>query len=66
LEKTQHVADLCKADLVTDMVREFPELQGTMARLYAQAAGEDAELAQALEEHYWPITLHRQASHERR
>ena len=57
LEKAKHVTDLCKADLVTDMVREFPELQGVMARLYAQADGEEAEMAQALEEHYWPITL---------
>ncbi len=57
LEKAQLAANLCKADLVTDMVREFPELQGIMARLYAQADGEDAGVAQALEEHYWPITL---------
>ncbi len=57
LEKAKRAADLCKADLVTEMVREFPELQGTVARLYAQAGGEDADVAQALEEHYWPITL---------
>lgn len=57
LDKAKRVADLCKADLVTDMVREFPELQGVMARLYAQADDEQADIAQALEEHYWPITL---------
>ena len=57
LEKAKRVAELGKADLVTDMVREFPELQGIVARLYAQADGEDAVIAQALEEHYWPITL---------
>jgi len=57
LEKAKHVADVCKADLVTDMVREFPELQGIMARLYGLADGEAPEVAQALEEHYWPITL---------
>ena len=50
-------ADLCKADLTTEMVGEFPELQGTMARLYAHADNEDAGVAKALEEHYWPITL---------
>ena len=37
-----------KADLVTEMVGEFPELQGTMARVYAQADGEDAGVAKAL------------------
>jgi glycyl-tRNA synthetase beta chain len=57
LEKAKHVADLCKADLVTDMVREFPELQGIMARLYAEADGEHRDVAQALEEQYWPLTL---------
>jgi glycyl-tRNA synthetase beta chain len=50
-------AELCKADLVTEMVGEFPELQGIVARLYAQADGESAVVARALEEHYWPITL---------
>lgn len=50
-------ADLCKADLVTDMVREFPELQGTMARLYAGLDGEDLAVADALEQHYWPVPL---------
>jgi len=57
LEKAKRIAELCKADLVTDMVREFPELQGIVARLYARADGEEAGVAQALEEHYWPITL---------
>jgi glycyl-tRNA synthetase beta chain len=57
LDQARLAADLCKADLVTDMVREFPELQGIMARLYAIADGEDPVVAQALEEHYWPITL---------
>jgi glycyl-tRNA synthetase beta chain len=47
-------ADLAKADLMTAMVGEFPELQGTMGRYYAEAQGEPAELALALEEHYRP------------
>lgn len=50
-------AELCKADLVTDMVREFPELQGIVARLYAQADAEPALVSDALQEHYWPLTL---------
>jgi glycyl-tRNA synthetase beta chain len=47
-------ADLAKADLMTAMVGEFPELQGTMGKYYAQAQGEPAELALALEEQYRP------------
>ncbi|HEY2679496.1 MAG TPA: glycine--tRNA ligase subunit beta [Steroidobacteraceae bacterium] len=47
-------AQLAKADLMTAMVGEFPELQGTMGRYYAQAQGEPEELALALEEHYRP------------
>jgi glycyl-tRNA synthetase beta chain len=49
-----HAADLAKADLVSAMVGEFPELQGTMGKYYAEAQGEPAELALALEEHYRP------------
>lgn len=45
---------LCKADLVTGMVGEFPELQGIMGRYYAQAAGETAEVVVAIDEHYAP------------
>jgi glycyl-tRNA synthetase beta chain len=47
-------AELAKADLMTAMVNEFPELQGTMGRYYALAQGEPKELALALEEHYRP------------
>ncbi len=47
-------AELCKADLVTAMVREFPELQGTMGGIYAREAGESNEVARAIEEHYLP------------
>jgi glycyl-tRNA synthetase beta chain len=47
-------AELAKADLMTAMVGEFPELQGTMGRYYAAAQGEPEELARALEEHYRP------------
>jgi len=47
-------AELAKADLVTEMVGEFPELQGLMGRYYALAQGEDVNVAQAIEEHYKP------------
>jgi glycyl-tRNA synthetase beta chain len=47
-------ADLAKADLMTAMVGEFPELQGTMGRYYAAAQGEPADLCLALEEQYLP------------
>ncbi|HEV8263260.1 MAG TPA: glycine--tRNA ligase subunit beta [Burkholderiales bacterium] len=45
---------LAKADLVTSMVGEFPELQGIMGRYYALADGEDARVADAIEQHYRP------------
>jgi glycyl-tRNA synthetase beta chain len=48
-------ADLCKCDLVTGVVGEFPALQGYMGREYALADGEDPEVAKAILEHYWPI-----------
>ncbi|MEA5579910.1 glycine--tRNA ligase subunit beta [Nodularia harveyana UHCC-0300] len=53
-QKIQRAALLCKADLVSQMVYEFPELQGIMGEKYALASGEDAEVAQAIVEHYLP------------
>src|SRR5262249_14199164 len=47
-------AFLAKPDLVTDMVGEFPELQGTMGRYYALHDGEPGAVAAAIEQHYWP------------
>lgn len=47
---------LMKTDLLTHMVGEFPELQGTMGRIYATMEGENAEVAQAIEEHYLPVS----------
>ncbi len=47
-------AELAKADLMSAMVGEFPELQGPMGRYYAEAQGEPAEIALALEKHYKP------------
>jgi glycyl-tRNA synthetase beta chain len=48
-------AALAKADLLTDMVNEFPSLQGMMGRAYALLDGEPEEVAQAIAEHYMPI-----------
>lgn len=45
---------LCKADLVTDMVGEFPDLQGIIGRHYAEQASEPPLVAHAIEQHYWP------------
>lgn len=47
-------AELCKCDLMTEMVGEFPSLQGVMGRYYANHDGENAEVATALEEYYKP------------
>src|ERR1700677_380493 len=54
VEKTKRAAHLAKADLLTDVVGEFPELQGLMGKYYALAQGEDASVAAASEEHYKP------------
>jgi glycyl-tRNA synthetase beta chain len=52
--KTKRAARLAKADLLTEVVGEFPELQGLMGKYYALAQGEDASVAAASEEHYKP------------
>jgi len=51
---SQRAASLCKSDLVSQMVGEFPELQGTMGRYYAERSGEDSTVAQAIGDHYLP------------
>ena len=53
-QQTLRAASLAKADLVTDMVGEFPELQGTMGKYYALHDGENTEVAAAIEAHYQP------------
>ena len=52
--QVERAAWLCKADLVSQMVGEFPKLQGIMGRVYAKAQGEPAAVASAIEEHYRP------------
>lgn len=54
IRRAERAAELCKADLVTHMVREFPELQGVMGREYALLSGEDPATAGAIYEHYLP------------
>ena len=52
--KAKRAARLCKADLLTEVVGEFPELQGIMGKYYAEAQGEDEAIAHASEDHYRP------------
>jgi glycyl-tRNA synthetase beta chain len=54
VEKARRAARLAKTDLLTEMVGEFPEVQGTMGKYYALQQGEDASVAAAIEEHYRP------------
>ena len=53
-KKAERAAQLCKTDLLTEVVGEFPELQGLMGRYYAEAQGEDEAVAHACEDHYKP------------
>ena len=53
-ENAERAAELCKCDLLTSMVSEFPELQGVMGRYYATRDGNDSQVAIAIEEHYLP------------
>jgi glycyl-tRNA synthetase beta chain len=54
INEAEHAAELAKADLVTGMVGEFPELQGVMGRYYALHDGEPPEVADAIRDHYAP------------
>ncbi|MGB5725298.1 MAG: glycine--tRNA ligase subunit beta, partial [Parasphingorhabdus sp.] len=54
-EQTQLAARLCKADLVTEMVGEFPELQGLMGGYYAEKEGLPVEVSHAIRDHYKPV-----------
>ncbi|MEM7562465.1 MAG: glycine--tRNA ligase subunit beta [Pseudomonadota bacterium] len=50
----RRAAELCKADLMSDMVGEFPKLQGLIGAYYAKAQQEDPVVCDAIEQHYWP------------
>jgi glycyl-tRNA synthetase beta chain len=54
VEKAKRAARLAKADLLTEVVGEFPELQGLMGKYYAEEQGEDEAVAHAIEDHYSP------------
>src|ERR1700678_3264939 len=54
VEKAKRAAKLCKADLLTEVVGEFPELQVLMGKYYAEEQGEDEAVAHAIEDHYSP------------
>jgi glycyl-tRNA synthetase beta chain len=55
--EADRAAELAKCDLATEMVREFPELQGIVGGLYARAQGEPVEVADAVYDHYRPVGL---------
>ncbi len=50
----RRASELCKADLMSDMVGEFPRLQGVIGRYYAQSQQEEQAVSDAIEQHYWP------------
>ena len=54
-QSVERASALLKADLLTHMVGEFPELQGVMGRMYALAQGEKEDVARSIEEHYFPV-----------
>ncbi|MDG7056059.1 MAG: glycine--tRNA ligase subunit beta [Wolbachia endosymbiont of Meromenopon meropis] len=62
LIKVERAAYLAKADLATSMVREFPELQGTIGGYYASCSEEDDEIIEAITEHYKPIKLEQECA----
>ena len=55
--KLKTASRLSKVDLVTQMVYEFPDLQGVIGRVYAQRQGVDPDVAAAIRDHYWPRSL---------
>jgi glycyl-tRNA synthetase beta chain len=55
VKKAKRAARLAKADLLTEVVGEFPEVQGLMGKYYAEAHDEDEAVARAIEEHYKPL-----------
>jgi len=54
-EKVEVAASICKADLISDLVKEYPELQGVMGNYFAQAQGFDQDISLAVSDHYLPI-----------
>ena len=56
-EKVELSASICKVDLISDLVGEFPELQGILGGYFSEAQGFDKEICQAISEHYFPLGL---------
>ena len=59
-EKIEIAASICKADLVSDLVREFPELQGIMGKYFAKEQGFEEDISMAISDHYLPISVNRE------
>jgi len=56
-EKIEIASSICKADLVSDLVKEFPELQGVMGKYFALEQGFDEDVSVAIREHYLPVGI---------
>ena len=56
-EKVELISSICKVDLMSDLVGEFPELQGVLGGYFAEAQGFDKDIALAIREHYLPVGL---------
>ena len=56
-EKIEIAASVCKADLVSDLVKEFPELQGVMGKYFAMEQGFEEDISKAISDHYLPIGI---------
>ena len=56
-EKIEIAASICKADLVSDLVGEFPELQGIMGKYFAKEQGFEEDISMAISDHYLPISV---------
>ena len=57
-EKVEIASSICKADLVSDLVGEYPELQGVMGKYFAREQGFDEDVSLAISDHYLPIGIH--------
>ena len=56
-EKVELISSICKVDLMSDLVGEFPELQGVLGGYFAEAQGFDKDISRAIREHYLPVGL---------
>ncbi len=61
-EKVEIAASICKADLVSDLIGEYPELQGVMGKYFALEQGFDADVSNAVSDHYLPVGINSEVS----